>query len=38
MANSSTLSLVVNNNPTYFREAYWEINSLRVYTPNTESQ
>ncbi|KAF8264590.1 concanavalin A-like lectin/glucanase domain-containing protein [Lactarius quietus] len=23
----------VNNNPSEFREAYWEINSLRVYTP-----
>jgi len=24
----------VNNNPTEFREAYWEINGLRVYTPD----
>ncbi|KAI0294921.1 concanavalin A-like lectin/glucanase domain-containing protein [Russula brevipes] len=23
----------VNNNPSAFNEAYWEINSLRVYTP-----
>ncbi len=27
------LSSVVNNNPIAFAEAYWEINSLRVYTP-----
>ena len=25
-------SIVVNNNPSEFAEAYWEINSLRVYT------
>jgi hypothetical protein len=24
----------VDNNPTAFREAYWEINGLRVYTPD----
>jgi len=24
---------LVNNNPTSFSEAYWDINSLRVYTP-----
>ena len=23
---------VVNNNPASFAEAYWEINSLRIYT------
>jgi len=23
----------VNNNPTAFQDAYWEVNSLRVYTP-----
>jgi hypothetical protein len=26
------LSTVVDNNPSAFAEAYWEINSLRVYT------
>jgi hypothetical protein len=26
------LSSVVNNNPTAFNEAYWAIDSLRVYT------
>jgi hypothetical protein len=29
-----SLSPVVDNNPTAFSEAYWEINSLRVYTPD----
>ncbi|KAH9019591.1 concanavalin A-like lectin/glucanase domain-containing protein [Lactarius deliciosus] len=27
----------VNNNPSAFAEAYWEINSLRVYTPQQSS-
>ncbi|KAH9047156.1 concanavalin A-like lectin/glucanase domain-containing protein [Lactarius hengduanensis] len=27
----------VNNNPSAFAEAYWEINSLRVYTPQRSS-
>ena len=27
------LSSVVNNNASAFREAYWEVNSLFVYTP-----
>jgi len=26
-------SLVVDQNPEAFVDAYWEINSLRVYTP-----
>lgn len=26
-------SSVVDNNPSKFAEAYWQINSLRVYTP-----
>jgi hypothetical protein len=30
---TDTLSPVVDNNPSAFAEAYWEINSLRVYTP-----
>ena len=25
--------LVVDNNPQAFKEAYWEVNALRVYTP-----
>ncbi|KAH9047159.1 concanavalin A-like lectin/glucanase domain-containing protein [Lactarius hengduanensis] len=28
----------VNNNPSAFSEAYWEINSLRVYTPQQSSR
>jgi hypothetical protein len=27
------LGLDVDNNPSAFSEAYWEINSLRIYTP-----
>ena len=35
LLNSLTpISSDVNNNPTAFSEAYWEINSLRVYTPD----
>ena len=30
-------SSVVNNNPSAFAEAYWEINSLRVYTPGQQN-
>ncbi|KAJ7045452.1 glycoside hydrolase family 16 protein [Mycena alexandri] len=30
----STCEDWVNNNPTMFSEAYWEISSLRVYTPD----
>ncbi|KAF8264596.1 concanavalin A-like lectin/glucanase domain-containing protein [Lactarius quietus] len=30
---SGTCPDFVNNNPSAFAEAYWEINSLRVYTP-----
>jgi hypothetical protein len=30
------LSLVVNNNPSKFSDAYWAINSLRVYTPQAQ--
>jgi hypothetical protein len=33
LMNSSSPISVVNDNPSAFREAYWEINSLRVYTP-----
>ena len=36
MFSSGSLILpptVVDNNPSDFAEAYWEINSLRVYTP-----
>ena len=29
-------SSVVNNNPSAFAEAYWQINSLRVYTPDQQ--
>jgi hypothetical protein len=36
LPNSLTpVSLVVDNNPIAFGEAYWEINSLRVYTPDS---
>jgi len=31
-AGSSSCADYVNNNPSAFTEAYWEINSLRVYT------
>ena len=34
LMNSLTPTSVVNDNPTAFREAYWEINNLRVYTPD----
>ena len=27
------VSLVVDQNPEAFADAYWEVNSLRVYTP-----
>jgi hypothetical protein len=30
---STHFSSVVNNNPSAFSEAYWVVNSLRVYTP-----
>ena len=34
MLTDSGLALaVVDNNPAAFANAYWEINSLRVYTP-----
>jgi hypothetical protein len=29
--------LVVDQNPELFADAYWEINSLRVYTPVTKN-
>jgi len=32
---SGTCEDFVNNQPTSFQEAYWEINSLRVYTPRS---
>ena len=27
---------VVDQNPQAFKDAYWEINSLRIYTPTPE--
>jgi hypothetical protein len=33
LRSSSHFPSVVNNNPSAFSEAYWAINSLRVYTP-----
>lgn len=35
---SGTCSDYVNNNPAAFAEAYWEVNSLRVYTPQGQQQ
>ena len=33
-ADGDTL-IVVDQNPTAFVDAYWEVNSLRIYTPTT---
>jgi len=33
LRSSNLLLLDVNNNPSAFSEAYWVVNSLRVYTP-----
>jgi hypothetical protein len=33
VSTRSYLKIVVDNNPTEFVNAYWEINSLRIYTP-----